>query len=140
VTGTAEIFFPDITAYHGLALRVARGELPDIAPGGWKTADGIREALDARIETRHAPGKGVEVGANAFVERHVILGDNVVLGERVYVAAATRLENVVVLPDTYVGPRLSLRDAVLAGRWIYRVDTGECARVADPRIVSRFAA
>lgn len=118
-----EVFLPDLEAYHRLALRAAREEFADLHPGGWISVDGVRMGFRARVETRRAMGRAVEIGAHAFVDRNVTLGDNVVLGAGVYVARNCRLKNVVVLPNTFIGEGFEASGAVIGEGWLRGVGT-----------------
>lgn len=119
-----ETFLPDVGAYHRLAIAAARGAVDGLNPGGWVEDDGLRTSLGARIKTRRAAGPHVEVGANVCVEHDVLLKGNVVIGEGAYIARGARLENAIVLPNTYVGPGLQLKNMVVGGNWLCHIESG----------------
>ncbi|ARN82074.1 hypothetical protein [Methylocystis bryophila] len=119
-----ETFLPNVTAYHRLAIAAARGAVEGLIPGGWVEDDGLRASLGARIKTRRAAGPHVEVGANVCVEHDVVLNGSIVIGEGAYIARGARLENAIVLPNTYVGPGLHLKNTVVGGEWLFRVESG----------------
>lgn len=135
-----ETFLPNIVTYHRLAMAAARGAFPELHPGGWLEDDGLRAGLRARIKTRRASGRHVEVGANACVEQDVVLKANVVIGDGAYVARGAHLENVVVLPDTFVAPGLQLKNAVVTGDWLCRIESGVIELVMNPSGMRRLAA
>ena len=116
-----DVFFPNLEVYHRLALCAARGEFADLQAGGWMSVDGVRMGFRARVETRRPIGRAVEIGAHAFIDRNVVLGDNVVLGAGAYVARNCRLENVVVLPNTFVGEGFEASGAVMGEGWLHGV-------------------
>ena len=135
-----EQFLPDIMSYHRLAIAAARGAVAGLNPGGWLEDDGLRAGLGARIKTRRAIGPHVEVGANACVEHDVLLGGNIVIGEGAHVARGAYLENAIVLPNTYIGPGLRLKDTVVSGDWVCRVESGVIELATDPREIGRLTA
>jgi mannose-1-phosphate guanylyltransferase/phosphomannomutase len=135
-----ERFLPNLTSYHRLAIAAARGAVEGLNPGGWLEDDGLRTALGARVKTRRAMGPHVEVGANACVEHDVLLSGNIVIGEGAHVARGVHLENAIVLPHTYVGPGLRLKDTVVSGDWVCRVENGVIELATDPREIGRLTA
>ncbi|MFY9655378.1 MAG: hypothetical protein WAK01_02145 [Methylocystis sp.] len=135
-----ERFLPDLRSYHRLAIAAARGAVAGLNPGGWLEDDGLRAGLGARVKTRRAIGPHVEVGANACVEHDVLLGGNIVIGEGSHVARGAHLENAIVLPNTYVGPGLRLKDTVVSGDWVYRIESGVIELTTDPLEIRRLAA
>jgi NDP-sugar pyrophosphorylase family protein len=134
-----ERFLPDMAAYYRLALAAARGAIAGISPGGWLEADGVRTSHGARVKTRLAAGRHVEVGSHAHVDANVTLGDNVIIGERAHIARGARLENVVVLPNTYIGAGVNLKDVVVGSDWLYHGPSG-FHHVADARAFRKLAA
>ncbi len=135
-----EKFLPNVVTYHRLAIAAARGVFPGLNPGGWLEDDGLRTGLGARVKTRKAVGRHVEVGANACVEHDVLLKGSVVIGEGAYVASGAHLENVIVLPNTYVGPGLHLKNTVVTGDWLCRVESGVIELVVNSLEMGRLAA
>jgi len=135
-----ERFLPDLRSYHRLAIAAARGAVAGLNPGGWLEDDGLRAGLGARVKTRRAIGPHVEVGANACVEHDVLLGGNIVIGEGSHVARGAHLENAIVLPNTYVGPGLRLKDTVVSGDWVCRVESGVIELTTDPLEMRRLTA
>jgi mannose-1-phosphate guanylyltransferase/phosphomannomutase len=135
-----ERFLPDLTSYHRLAIAAARGAVAGLNPGGWLEDDGLRTGLGARVKTRRAIGPHVEVGANACVEHDVLLGGHIVIGEGAHVARGAQLENAIVLPNTYVGRGLLLKDTVVSGDWVCRVESGAIELAGDLLEIGRLAA
>ena len=135
-----EQFLPDLASYHRLAMAAARGAFESLNPGGWLEDDGLRAGHGARIKTRRAIGRHVEVGANVCVEHDVLLKGNIVIGEGAHIARGAHLENVIVLPNTYVGPGLRLKDTVVSGDWVCRVENGAIQLATDPVEIRRLAA
>jgi NDP-sugar pyrophosphorylase family protein len=135
-----ERFMPDLSAYYRLALAAARGAIAGINPGGWLEADGVRTSHGALVKTRVATGRHVEVGAHAYVDAKVALGDNVIIGERAHIARGACLENVVVLPGAYIGAGVTLRDAVVGGNWLYHGPSGAHHPASEIQNNQRFVA
>ena len=135
-----ERFLPDVMSYHRLAIAAARGAVAGLNPGGWLEDDGLRTGLGARVKTRRAIGPHVEVGANAWVEQDVLLKGNIVIGEGAHVARGAYLENAIVLPNTYVGPGVHLKNTVVSGDWLCRIESGAIELATNPLETRRLAA
>ena len=120
-----------VVDYFDLVLAGAGGRLTGLHPAGWPTIDGIRAGCRSRIETRRAVGRAVEVGEDAWVGPEVRLKRHVVVGDRATIGRGASLENAVVLPDTFVGPNLDIKDAIVAGPLLHRPREGITLDVAD---------
>ncbi len=131
---------PGLAAYWRMAISAVASDGMDLHPAGWLTADGMRVGMNARVLTRRAPGRGVSVGADAFIDRNVILGDCCVIGDRAWIARGARISRSVVMPDTYVGAGVVLDQAIACGNWLCHIETGEVTRIADQTIIARLAA
>ncbi len=130
----------DLAAYHRIAIAAARGSLAGLNAAGWEEADGLRLCLGAEVLTRRAPGKGVIVGANAYVDKLVSLGDGAQIGAGCYIARGAWIENTIVMPYTFVGNGQVFRNCIIAGPWVCQMDTGIVTRVDNLRQVGRLAA
>ena len=136
----ADRMLPSLAAYWRVCIAAARGDFKGLDIAGWLGPDGLRSGVDARVMTRRAPGSNVQIGARAFIDRLVRLGDNVVVGDGACVAKGAMLSSTVVMPGSYVGPGLELDNVIIAGDWLCRVDTGRVVRIADGTVLGRIAA
>lgn len=117
--------------YHGVLIAAAANRLPGVLPAGWLDADGLRIGLDARIQTRLAPGNGSTIGARAFVDHNVNIGDAVVIGDDCIISRGTQITNSVILPGVTVGKHLVIQNAIVGNNWMYRTDLGVFTTVAE---------
>jgi len=136
----SDAMLPTLGAFWRMSIAAAREEIPGIAPAGWVGSDGLRVGLDSLVLTRRAPGDHALVGARAFVDKFVRIGEGVVIGDDCHVSKGASLRNAVILPRGYVGPGVELDNVILAGGWICKIDTGEVLRVGDNTIVGELAA
>jgi len=98
--------------YHTMCFQLCRSfAAVDTAPGTQ-----LHRSAQADWKTSIAPD--VLVGSSCFVGKHckieagVVLDENCVLGNGVYVDKKSLLRNCVVLPNTYIGPGVRLQDCV----------------------------
>lgn len=80
------------------------------------------------------------IGEFCKISRQARLDGLVVIGASCIIAEGTTITDSVVLPGTYVGPDLDIRNAIVAGSTIWQVDSGATARIADPFLLSALLA
>lgn len=93
-------------------------------------------------------GRGGSVSADCLVRGKTWVGEfcrvpesvrftgRVVVGPHSIIDEGTSIADSVVMPGTYVGPDLDIRNAIVAGANIFQVDIGLKARIADPFLLS----
>lgn len=140
LSGNDDRTLPDLAAFWRMSVSSVTSEFADINPAGWLSVDGMRIGMNARVLTRRAPGRGVCIGAEAFVDRNVQLGDNAIIGDRAYIAKGAKITRSVVMPDTYVGAGFILDRSIASGSWLCGIDTGSIARIADQTMLARLVA
>ena len=129
--GAAVLPIDSPRAYHAAACRVSRGECPRLPIAGRQRAVGLRQGYMTSVHPGSVRSGHAFVGNGCRVHRTCSLAGTVVLGNGVSIGRMTRVENAVVLADTVVGEHLHLRDAIVAGDTVVRVDTGAVLRVGD---------
>lgn len=76
------------------------------------------------------------VGNNVLVSADARLGPNATIGDGCVVDTGCQIEDSVVLPGTYIGRKLDVRDALLVGNTLVNTRLGVAVRLADPEFVS----
>lgn len=129
--GTPDVF-ASYAAWHAALLhrvpRVAgpaRIGLRTLGPDIWT---GWRARIDpsARLQ---AP---CWVGAHACIGAGAVIGPGTVIEDRAVVEVGSRLEGVVVGPDTYLGPHTRLAGTLVLGPARVDLRTAACGRIEDP--------
>ncbi|MEP9356017.1 hypothetical protein ABLE93_20795 [Xanthobacter sp. KR7-65] len=124
-----------LAAYHAAHLRVVRGQFAGRKPFGREqdhAVVGARARIAASVQARGS----AHVGAGSALREGVVLDGSVAIGERSVIDADTTISDSVILPDTYVGRHLRLRNAIVAGNILIRVDTGAVLRLEDDFILA----
>ncbi|MFT7463010.1 MAG: mannose-1-phosphate guanylyltransferase/phosphomannomutase [Pseudohongiellaceae bacterium] len=112
--------------------RAAAGEIGSKWIGGHAIAEGVRIGSHSEIarDTLRSPpfyaDEGVKVRAGAVLEGPVVLGQNVIVDE------GAVIHNALVMPNTYVGREVELRNAIAWRKQLIRVDLGTSTRIDDP--------
>lgn len=136
-------------SYHQANLDVAAGAFQNlILPIGRQMSEKLRVGYKSSVlpyssETSHAGKMNHEtasitlleniglVGAYSRVHPQALLKKQVVLSNSVIVDRYASLSNTVVLPHTYIGESVELRNAIVWGNLLIRVDTGAIVQIID---------
>ncbi len=114
--------------------QAARGLLEGIVLPGLRIHEAAVADWHSRIDSTAYIGAGIVIGKHCFVRGTARLEENVVLSNGVIVDHGACLENVVVLPNTYVNSALRLKDAVVGPQGILATD-GTFYPAKDHRLV-----
>ncbi|MEM1176798.1 MAG: NDP-sugar synthase [Acidobacteriota bacterium] len=117
---------------HAANLAAVRGELgPDLPLPALEVSKQVFRGRHSKLPAPATRGQDVFVGRRCHVHPEATLGDSVVLNNDVIVDRRASLERTVVLSGTYIGQLTELKDALVAGDLLMRVDTGAVTRIVD---------
>ncbi|MFM8332824.1 MAG: sugar phosphate nucleotidyltransferase [Candidatus Methylumidiphilus sp.] len=120
-----------LAAYHQANLAAAAGRLPGLLVPGRQTALGLTQGKNSQVSPASLKVGNAFVGDGCRIHRTAELSGEVVIGDHVIIDPHTRLADTLVLPHTYVGELVDLRNAIVRGNDLIRVDTGTHLRLAD---------
>lgn len=110
-----------VADYHKLSFRLCADFSEDATLPGAQ----LHRAAQLDWKTTIAPdvlvGDSCFVGKHCRIDRGAFLEKNCVLGNGVYIDKKSRLANCVVLPNTYVGKQVVLRDCVVGAQGVVHV-------------------
>ena len=123
---------------HAANLKALHGRFAGTLPAGRADVDPdtltgprVRLASTALIEGR------ARIGRNAIVRDHVSISGTVDIGQDSVIDVGAEITDSVVMPGTYVGRGVRLRNALVCGPWLLRADLGSCKEVDDPQLLAR---
>jgi NDP-sugar pyrophosphorylase family protein len=122
--------------FHGAAMAAVRGDIPGVELRGRESGNGLVIGRLARAAEPVVEDGRLWLGASARLEPGVTTSGTVAIGSGALVDEGARLENTVVMPGSYVGRHVELRNAIISGRRLIRVDIGATTEVADPFLLS----
>ena len=114
--------------------RVKAGDrigLREIKPGIWV---GLRTKIDPKARL-HAP---CWIGENAWIGPEAVIGPNAIIEDRTFIDRGAWIENSLVLPDTYVGEVVEVRDSIAWANRLINCKSGSCVLVPDEFLLSGF--
>ena len=122
--------------FHAACLAATRGEIPGVMPAGREVGDGRVSGRLSRSDGLSLKDGRVFVGEEAKISRGVEVSGTVMIGSGAFVDEGARLTDTVVMPDTYVGRQVELKNAIIAGRNLVRIDIGATTEVVDDFLLS----
>lgn len=130
--GDAGVYPLDTLAdFHRANLDAAAGDIAGLRIPGRETGLGLIQGRNTRMSPGSLKVGAAFVGSGCRIDPSAELRGVVVIADHVIIDRRARLTNTVVLPDTYVGELVDLRESIVRGNDLIRVDSGACLHVAD---------
>lgn len=126
----------DVVGFHSANLAAVNGELGAIRLSGSQKAVGLRQGYMTRIHPRSVASGHVYVGNQCHIHSTCKLSGPVVISHGVSIDRMTIIENSVVLDNTIIGEHLHVKDSIVFGRTIMRVDNGAVMDFTDKFLVT----
>lgn len=120
-----------LAAYHQANLDAAAGRLPGLLIPGRQTALGLTQGKNSHVSPASLKVGIAFVGSSCRIDRTAEFSGEVVICDHVIIDPRTRLADTVVLPHTYIGELVDLRNAIVSGNDLIRVDTGTHLHLTD---------
>lgn len=120
-----------LRAYHRANLDAAAGRIPELIAPGRPVALGLAVGLRSRISPRSLRQGVAWIGGGCRIEPSAELHGEVVVGDGAIVDRLAILRDSVVLPDTYIGELVEVRNAIVQGNRLIRVDIDAVLSVAE---------
>lgn len=126
-------------AWYRAGMLALAGRFRGILPAGRVSGDEtlIRGPRSAIARSALLDGQ-VRIGADARVSEDVALSGHVDIGDGAFIDAGAEVSDAIVLPGTYVGRGVRLRNAIACGAWLLRLDLGTSEEIDDPLLLNRL--
>lgn len=125
--------------YHAVNLRAVDAGVPDVILPGLERVAGVWVGRHAVVPGASILAAPVLTGAEVHVHSDAQLAGDVVLSDHVMIDRGATLARTVVLPYTYIGEGVDLRNAIVSGGTLIRVDTGSVTHVTDRFLIADIA-
>ena len=119
-----------LPAFHQANLDAAAGRLPLLLPG-CQTALGLTQGRNTEAYPQNIKQGMALIGAYCSLHASVELRGEVVIGDNVIIDRRAGIENTVILPHSYIGELVELRNAIVRGNDLIRVDNGAVLKISD---------
>lgn len=117
--------------FHAASIAAVSGQLNGVALPGRESEPNVTRARQSANRGAKVDAGKLYIGLAAQVEKGAEIIGQVSIGERAYVDECARLENCVVMPGTYVGKDVEIKNAIVAGNRLIRVDINAIAEITD---------
>ena len=126
----------DPAAYHRANLDAVGHRVPGLLLPGRTVAVGLTVGRHSKVAPRSLREGVALIGSNCRIDVRAKLHGEVVVSDDVLIDEDADIRDSVILPNTYIGPLVDVRNAIVSGADILRVDTGACLRVNDTFLVA----
>ena len=120
-----------LAAFHQANLDAAAGRLDTLLIPGRKTALGLTQGRNTEAYPQNLKQGIALIGANCHLHPSVELRGEVVIGDNVIIDSRATIESSVILPHSYIGELVELRNAIVRGNDLIRVDNGAILKISD---------
>lgn len=117
--------------YQQANLDAVAGRLPGLNLPGREIALGLRQGLDTVLSPRSLEVGVALVGSQCRIHPTVRFTNEVAVSDQVIIDRGARLCNAVILPHTYIGELVTVRDAIVWGNDLIDIETGTAIKVVD---------
>lgn len=121
--------------FHQTNLEAVRCDRALDLPGE-PTADGLILDQGAVCDSVRVQTRAVHLGEFATVSRRARIEGSCVIGAESVISKDAQLQDVVVMPKTYVGAGLKIRDAIVDGHNLIQIKKQVVAHIEDPAIIA----
>ncbi len=125
----------DLDDFHQANMLAVQGMVPGVFSAGRESKDSLTIGRGSKVNAANAVSSSIAIGTNCKVERNVVLGKNLVIGDNCFIASGSKLENAVILPDTFIGPGTTICDKIVAPEWVYCLTRKTVWFADDQRLV-----
>jgi len=122
--------------FHEVNLQAAAGDIPNLTSRGRERAIGLTTGFMSKVHPRCLQLGKALVGNHCRVASNCILRGRVVINHGVVVDRGTRIEDSVIMDRTFLGENLHVKNAIVEGNTLIRVDTGAVVNITDRFLVA----
>ena len=120
-----------LAAFHQANLDAAAKRFDTLVIPGRETALGLTQGRNTEVYPQNIKQGIALIGSNCHIHPSVELIGEVVIGDHVIIDKRATIESSVILPHTYVGELIELRNAIVRGNDLIRVDNGSILKISD---------
>lgn len=127
-----------LASYHRCNLDVTAGRYAGLKLAGWSRERGLTVGRGSHVTTPSLVGEHAFVGRGSRVHPEARLAGTSVVSDGCFIDSKASITDSVILPGTYVGENIEIRNAVVNGNQVIRVDSGASYRVADRFLLTQM--
>jgi ADP-glucose pyrophosphorylase len=125
-----------LQAYHQANMDVLHGRFVHLKAAGVELADGLYAEPGAKILKRSTDDCRIFIGNSSRLPADTEIEGAASIGNQVLIDRKVKMSNTVILPHTYLGAFTNLREAIVWGKVLIRIDTGVITQVEDTQLLA----
>lgn len=122
--------------FHTLSLELLSSKSITIPLKGRRVCENLTVDGPSHIQPNSCESATVLVGKNARIDSSVEVTGVVIVGDRSYVDHSAIIDNSIVMPNTYVGEGLEIKNSIVIGHHLIRIDQDCHIAIDDPLLLS----
>jgi hypothetical protein len=126
-----------VKAYFDLNMKMVAGEFSRYVTAGYSDADGSSVGYNVLTPPSVHLRAPVIVGNDCRFGPMTTIGTMAVVGDHVIVDSNTELSNCLILPDTYIGQNLEIKNKIVCGNRLVDPADGMAIEIDDSWVVAR---
>jgi NDP-sugar pyrophosphorylase family protein len=127
-----------VGALHQANLDVVAGQFRGLILTGREVTPGVKLGRHSLLPAQAIKSTPVFVGARCRIAASAELMSHTVVSSDSVIDREATLYRAVIMPSTYVGALVEVRNAIVAGNLLIHVDTGAYVQVTDSFLISRI--
>ena len=117
--------------YYQANLDAAAGDLKTLLIPGRQSALGLTQGRNTEAYPQNLKQGIALIGSNCHLHPSVELLGKVVIGDNVIIDRRATIDSSVILPHSYIGELVELRNAIVRGNDLIRIDNGSIMKISD---------
>ena len=120
-----------LKSFYQANLDAVSGELKTLLIPGRQSVLGLTQGRCSEVYPQNLKQGVALIGSNCHLHTSVELSGKVVIGDNVIVDRRATIESSVILPYSYIGELVEIRNAIVRGNDLIRVDNGAILKISD---------
>ena len=120
-----------LAQFHQANLAAIAGRFTGLRITGRQSSEGLKQGRRSKISAQNLKHGAAWVGSFCDIHPSVELGGDVLIGDNVIIDRCATLEACVILPYSYIGELVELRQAIVRGNDLIRIDNGAILKISD---------
>ena len=127
-----------LAAYHRANLDVVASRYPGLKLAGWARESGLTVGRGSHVDNQSLAGEHAFIGRSTRVRPSARLTGTSVISDNCFIDTQATITDSVILPGTYVGENIEVRNAIVNGNQVIRIDSGASYRVTDRFLLTQM--
>jgi NDP-sugar pyrophosphorylase family protein len=127
-----------LAAFHRANLDVVASRYPGLKLAGWARENGLMVGRGSHVDNQSLAGEHAFVGRSTRVRPSARLIGTSVVNNNCFIDSQASIIDSVILPGTYVGENIEIRNAIVNGNQVIRIDSGANYRVTDRFLLTQM--